>query len=92
MRMVGTAAGRMSCAKTSELPAKLSGIRVDAQRVAEAVGREIAAEERGRFDPEPPSAPTMQREQDGTGVPMHKQALDGRPGKQPDGSAKTRQV
>jgi hypothetical protein len=37
-------------------------------------------------------APVMYVSADGTGVPMRRKELEGRPGKQPDGSAKTRQV
>jgi hypothetical protein len=42
--------------------------------------------------PAPPAAPTMYLGMDGTGVPMRSAALAGRVGKQPDGSAKTREV
>ena len=42
--------------------------------------------------PRRPRAPTMYLGMDGTGVPMRASELAGRAGKQPDGSAKTREV
>ena len=39
-----------------------------------------------------PSAPTLYLGLDGTGIPMRNKDLAGRPGKQPDGSSKTREV
>jgi len=42
--------------------------------------------------PDPPAAPTMYLGVDGPGLPMRTAALTGRAGKQPDGSAKTREV
>ena len=45
---------------------------------------------------EPPSAaevaPTMYLGLDGTGIPARQEETEGRPGKQPDGSAKTREA
>jgi hypothetical protein len=43
-------------------------------------------------DLKPDSIPIMYAEVDGTGVPMVTAGLEGRKGKQPDGSAKTREV
>ena len=37
-------------------------------------------------------APTLYLRMDGTGVPVRKEELVNRPGKQPDGTAKTREV
>lgn len=84
---------------------ELAGItlsRKDAERVTEAVGADIEArdaEERRRLrlaEPPPPEAPktveTLYIEMDGTGVPMVPGELAGRKGKQPDGSAKTREA
>ena len=95
LRMVGTAAARVSFAESSELLAELAGLRIDPKRVeraAEALGGEIAADERLRVESDPPSAPTMYLGMDGTGVPVRRGEMKGRAGKQPDGSAKTREV
>ena len=84
---------------------ELAGIRLsrkDAERIAEAVGENMelwgkAERDRLRFmEPPPPEAPktidTLYIEFDGTGVPMTKQEVAGRKGKQKDGSAKTREA
>lgn len=73
----------------------LAGVDVDAkqiERTAEALGREIGQDERTVIEPLPACAPTMYLGMDGTGVPMRASELEGRQGKQPDGSAKTREV
>ena len=95
IRMIGTAAARVSFAEASALLAELAALRVDPKRVeraAKALGREIAADERQCVTPQPPPAPTMYLGLDGTGVPVRQTELAGRGGKQPDGSAKTREV
>ncbi|MBF8287585.1 MAG: ISKra4 family transposase [Candidatus Rokubacteria bacterium] len=94
-RMTGKTAAMVSFAESSELLGDLAGLTVDAkqvERTAEALGREIAQDERTVVQPDPPSAPTMYLGMDGTGVPMRAAELAGREGKQPDGSAKTREV
>ena len=94
-RMVGLAAAMVSFAEGSELMQDLAGVPVDAkqvERTAEALGREIAQDERDVVEPEPPGAPTMYLGMDGTGIPMRASELAGRAGKQPDGSSKTREV
>lgn len=94
-RMVGLSAAMVSFQESSELMDKLASVPVDAkqvERTAEALGREIAEDERTVVEPEPPCAPTMYLGMDGTGVPMRASELVGRDGKQPDGSAKTREV
>ena len=96
VRMTGSAAALVSFAEASGLLAELAGVRVEAkqvERVAEALGREIAAAEReGAVEPEPPSAPTMYLGLDGTGVPVRRAESAGRAGKQPEGTAKTREA
>jgi hypothetical protein len=65
------------------------------ERGAEALGREVAEDERCVLEPpvaEEGVAPTLYLGMDGTGVPVRKEELVGRSGKQPDGSAKTREV
>lgn len=94
-RMVGMAAALVSFAESSDLLRDLAGIPVDpkqVERTAEALGREIAQDERSVIEPSPPCAPTMYLGMDGTGVPMRPAELTGRVGKQPDGSARTREV
>jgi hypothetical protein len=94
-RMVGRVGAMVSFAEGSELMDELAGVAVDpkqVQRTAERLGREIAQDERRVVEPEPPAAPTMYLGMDGTGVPMRLSELEGRAGKQPDGSAKTREV
>ena len=63
------------------------------ERCAEALGREIARDECavGEQTARAP-APTMYLGLDGTGVPVRPTEVVGRRGKQPDGSAKTREV
>ncbi len=94
-RMVGLVGAMVSFVEGSELMRELAGVAVDAKRVertAEALGAEIADDERCVVEPAPPSAPTLYLGMDGTGVPMRVSELVGRAGKQPDGSAKTREV
>ena len=96
-RMVGTVAALASFAESSELLAALAGLAVEAkqvERTAEALGREIAADEEQHVGPgaDAELAPTLYLGLDGTGVPMRTAEVAGRPGKQADGSAKTREV
>ena len=94
-RMVGLAAASVSFVEASELLGELAGVAVDAkqvERTAEALGREVARDERQTVEPEPGAAPTMYLGLDGTGVPVRKSEVEGRCGKQPDGGAKTREV
>ena len=94
-RMVGLTAASVSFAEASELLRELAGVAVDTkqvERTAEALGREVADDERVVAESEPGAAPTMYLGLDGTGVPVRKSEVEGRCGKQPDGSAKTREV
>ena len=82
--MTGSAAALVSFAEASGLLAELAGVQVEAkqvERVAEALGRKIAAAEReGTVEPEPPSAPTLYLGLDGTGVPVRQTESAGRAG------------
>jgi hypothetical protein len=72
-RMVGLVGAMVGFVEGSELMREIAGVRVDSkqvERTAEALGREIAADERERLEPEPPAAPTVYLGMDGTGVPM----------------------
>ena len=84
---------------------ELAGIRLsrkDAERIAEEIGEDLEEtdrreRERTRFQPPPPvemqkTLQTLYIEMDGTGVPMVPWEVAGRLGKQPDGSAKTREA
>jgi len=95
LRMVGQVGAMVSFEEGHELLHELAGVDVPAkqiERYAEALGREIDDDERRIIEPELPSAPTMYLGIDGTGVPVRKQEVADRPGKQSDGSAKTREV
>jgi hypothetical protein len=98
LRMVGLVGATVSFAEGHEFLRDLAGVQVPTthvERAAEALGREIAAEERRVVEPPPPDepvAPTLYLGMDGTGVPMRPSELAGHAGKQPDGSSKTREV
>lgn len=95
VRMTGLAAARASFAETGALLHELAGLNVgakQAERTAEALGREVADDERNVVEAEPGRAPTMYLGMDGTGVPVRREEVAGRPGKQADGTAKTREA
>jgi hypothetical protein len=98
LRMVGQVGAMVSFEEGHELLAELAGVEVptkQVERAAEALGREVAEDERRVVEPPPsdePVAPTLYLGMDGTGVPMRASEVEGREGKQPDGSAKTREV
>ena len=95
LRMIGIAAARTSFAGSSALLRELAGLALapkTVERHAEALGREIAGDECRVIEPEPCDAPTVYLGLDGTGVPARKTEVEGREGKQPDGSAKTREA
>ena len=95
LRMTGVTAARVSFAEASELLAELAGLDIEpklVERQAEALGRAIAEDERQVIEPEPSDAHTLYLGLDGTGVPVRKTETQGRKGKQPDGSAKTREA
>ncbi len=95
VRMTGLTASMVSFAEGETLLRELGGVAVDTkqvERTAEALGREIAEAEQEGDESGEPLAPTMYLGMDGTGLPMRKEYLAGRAGKQPDGSSKTREV
>lgn len=96
-RMTGLVGAMVSFEEGQELLGELAGVRVNTkqvERVAEALGAEIAEDERRHVDPVIDSEipPTLYLGMDGTGVPIRRQELVGRAGKQADGSAKTREA
>ena len=98
LRMVGRVGAMVSFEEGHELLHELAGVDVPTkhvERAAETLGREVAEEEKRVVEPpaaNEPLAPTLYLGMDGTGVPVRKEELVDRPGKQPDGSAKTREV
>jgi hypothetical protein len=96
--MVGLVGSMVSFDEGHELLHELGGVGVstkNVERAAEALGREIADDERRAtpsLPPDEPIAPTLYLGMDGTGVPMRASEVEGRAGKQPDGTAKTREV
>ncbi|MBI4700384.1 MAG: ISKra4 family transposase [Deltaproteobacteria bacterium] len=97
LRMIGIVGARVSFEEGHGLLHDLAGVDVPTKQVereAERLGREIAEDERRVVEPdtEEPLPPTLSLGMDGTGIPMHKRALEGRAGKQEDGSSKTREV
>lgn len=93
--MIGTSASMVSFKEAAQLLEELAGLQVNTkqvERTAEALGREIARDEREVTEPLIAPAPTMYLGMDGTGVPMRSSEVVGRAGKQPDGSAKSREV
>jgi len=96
-RMVGTVGAMVSFQEGNELLRELAGVAVDAkqvERTAEALGKEIAEDERHYTEPLDtlPVPQTLYLGMDGTGIPLRAEELAGRRGKQPDGSAKTGEV
>jgi hypothetical protein len=98
LRMVGRVGAMVSFEEGHELLDELAGVEVatkHVERAAEALGREVAYDERCIVEPpvaDEGVAPTLYLGMAGTGVPVRKEELVGRSGKQPDGSAKTREV
>ena len=97
VRMIGTVGAMVSFQEGSELLTELAGVPVDAkqvERTAEALGKEIAEDERHCTEPSDAVAlpQTLYLGMDGTGIPLRAEELVGRTGKQPDGSAKTGEV
>ena len=96
-RMTGTVGAMVSFQEGSALLRELAGVPVDAkqvERTAEALGKEIAEDERVHSEPLDalPLPRTLYLGMDGTGIPLRAEELVERTGKQPDGSAKTGEV
>jgi hypothetical protein len=98
LRMVGLVGAMVSFEEGHALLHALAGVDVatkHVERAAERLGREVAEDERRVVEApssEAPVPPTLYLGLDGTGVPMRTSEVEGRAGKQPDGSAKTREV
>ena len=97
LRRMTATVGSTSFQEGRDVLWELAAVRVDAkqvERVSEALGREIAEDEKHFIEPSSPplTASTLYLSMDGTGVPMRKSELAGNRGKQPGGSAKTREA
>lgn len=104
VRRMMARAGSQSTFKESCEDLKIyAGIKAsakDVERVAEGIGQEMevwaSRQAEGIFGEEPASLsqtiPILYISYDGTGVPMMEKELQGRPGKQADGSSKTREA
>jgi hypothetical protein len=95
LRMTASTAALVSFEESRGLLEDLAGVQVSAkqvERAAESLGAEIAAEEHKSVEKIGQVAPTMYLGMDGTGVPMRSVEVAHRPGKQADGSAKTREA
>jgi len=93
-RLMCRAAAEQSYQEGSRDLAEYGGINVDErqiQRVALRIGSDVAPWLEKHFG-NPEAVPVMYVSCDGTGAPMRKEELTGRKGKQPDGTAKTREV
>jgi hypothetical protein len=86
-------ADEASYQKAEQHLAETGGIQVSArqiQRMVQRVGAAAQAWQEREAEPGGSTAPIMYVSADGTGVPMRKEELAGRAGRQPDGSAQTR--
>lgn len=95
-RMTGTVGAMVSFQEGSQLLQELAGVVVDAkqvERTAEALGQEIAEDERHHSEPLDalPLPKTLYLGIDGTGIPLRAEELTDVPGKR-EGGAKTREV
>ncbi len=105
-RMMARMGGKSAFKEASEdlrICAEVSVTAKAVERVAEAVGQDMEQWSRRERDnavlgyeqqehPKEKTDETLYVEFDGTGVPMTRRELKGRRGKQPDGSARTREV
>jgi hypothetical protein len=94
-RMAGLVASAGSFLDGSKLLSELAGIFVGAkcvERTAKKLGVSIATDEIACVEEKPNPSHTVYAGVDGTGIPMRPDEVAGRPGKQVDGSSKTREV
>lgn len=103
-RLMARAGSRTSFKEASKDLKIYAGLTVspkDVERVAENIGQDIELWDQNQrsqlpaiqsIHPQNSPLPVLYLSYDGTGIPMVPQALQGRAGKQPDGSAKTREV
>ncbi len=95
VRLSARAAAREGYEAASQDLLALAGIEVEGrqiQRLVNWVGPEVAQQLQRAQSSQTQPVPVMYIEADGTGVPMVADELAGRKGKQPDGTAKTREA
>jgi hypothetical protein len=95
VRLSARAAAREGYEAASQDLLALAGIKIEGrqiQRLVNFAGPDIAAQLTLGQSTDTEPVPVMYIEVDGTGVPMVADELAGRKGKQPDGTAKTREV
>jgi hypothetical protein len=95
-RLITRLAAQMPFAELEDTLRESAGLQVDARsmhRLLEETAPQLAGAQRS---PEPALSgtvtPTLYLELDGTGIPMRKDELVGRAGRQPDGTARTREA
>ena len=94
-RMIGLVASSAPFQESANLLNELAGINVTdkcVERTAKKLGVAVAVDEATHFEEKPNPSDTMYAGVDGTGIPMRPNELFDRPGKQPDGTSKTREV
>jgi hypothetical protein len=94
-RMVSLVASAESFLEGSKLLSELAAINVSGkcvERTAKKIGSAIATDEIVHVEEKPNPRNTMYVGVDGTGIPIRPSELIDRPGKQPNGTAKTREV
>ena len=94
-KMVGTSAALVSFQESHHLLHELAALNIETkqvERVAEVLGQAIAQDECSHVEQRPAASETMYLGLDGTGIPMRSEELKNRPGKQQDGSSKTREM
>jgi hypothetical protein len=97
LRMVGVVGARVSFEEGHELLHELAGIELPTKHIEREAGRlgaQIIEDERQVVQPDSTGElpGTLYIGLDGTGIPMRRDELEGRSGKQEDGSSKTREV
>lgn len=93
--LMARAASRGSFAVASEDVTAYTGLQIDArefQRLIERIGPVVRTVLEGLAEPGTHPIPRLYVSADGTGIPLRKDELAGRKGRQPDGSAKTHEV
>ncbi len=94
-RMISLVASAESFLEGTKLLSALASVNVSeksVERTAKKVGAAIAADEAAYIEEKPNSSDTMYVGVDGTGIPMRPDELIDQAGKQPNGTAKTREV
>ena len=94
-RIIGHTASVLSFKESNLMIEKLASLHISAkqvERASESLGGEIAKNEKSVVKEGIPCKRTMYLGMDGTGCPVRKKETEGRKGKQPDGSSKTREV